>query len=70
LRTAFARRPPAELRRDDDAVADRRERLAEQFLVHERAVHLRGVEERDTAIDGGTDEIDHLALVLRWPVAV
>ena len=53
----------AELRRDHDLVADRRERLADELLVRERAVDLRGVEERDAALDRRADERDHLAAV-------
>ena len=52
-----------ELGRDDHLVADRGERLAGQFLVDVRAVHLGGVEERDTAVDGGPQQLDHLAAV-------
>ena len=43
---------PAELRRDDDLVADRRDRLADELLVDVRAVHLGGVDERDAVLDG------------------
>ena len=50
----------AELRGDDDLVADRRERLTDDLLVDERAVHLGGVEEGDAAVDGGADERDAL----------
>ena len=52
-----------ELRRDHDLVADRLERLADELLVGERAVDLRGVEEGDAAVDGGADQRDHLLLV-------
>jgi hypothetical protein len=37
-------------------VAERRERLAHHLLVRERAVDLRGVEERHAALDGRADE--------------
>ena len=43
----------AELRRDHDLVADGLERLADELLVRERPVHLRGVEERHAALDRG-----------------
>ena len=46
----------AELRGDDDLGAYRRERLTDDLLVGERAVHLSGVEEGDAPVDGGTDE--------------
>ena len=52
----------AELGRDHDLVADRFERLADELLVGERAVDLRGVEEGDAALDGcrGCSAIDSL----------
>src|SRR5271165_2674314 len=50
----------AELRGDDDLVAYWRERLADDLLVGERAVHLSGVEEGDAPVDGGADERDAL----------
>ena len=50
----------AELRGDDDLVAYRRERLTDDLLVDERAVHLSGVEEGYAAVDGGADERDAL----------
>src|SRR4051794_34842899 len=53
----------AELRRDDDAVADRLQRLADQLLVVERAVHLGRVEEGDATVDRRPEEGDHL---LAW----
>jgi hypothetical protein len=45
----------AELRGDDDLLAEGRERLTEQLLVRERAVGLGRVEERDAALDGSAD---------------
>ena len=64
LRPAVERRPPrleveAELGRDHDLVANGLERLADELLVGERAVHLRGVEERDAALDRRADQRDH-----------
>ena len=41
-------------------IAERRQRLADQLLVRERTVGLRGVEERDAALEGGADQRDHL----------
>src|SRR5581483_6403742 len=55
-----ARELEAELRRDHDPVADRLERFADELLVVERAVDLRGVEERDAALDRGPDQGDSL----------
>src|SRR5439155_1883863 len=49
-----------ELGRDRDLVADRLECFADELLVRERPVDLRGVEEADTTIDGRADERDHL----------
>ena len=50
----------AELRRDHDLVADGLERLADELLVRERPVDLRGVEEGDAALDRRADQRDHL----------
>ena len=47
-RPASCRLELTELRGDDDLIADRRERFADQLFVRERTVHLRGVEERHT----------------------
>ena len=55
----------AELRGDDDLVAHGREGLADELLVDVRAVDLGGVEERDPAVDGGAQQVDHLAAVAR-----
>ena len=46
----------AELRRDDDLIANRRERFADELFVRERPVHFGGVEERDAAVDGRADD--------------
>ena len=48
----------AELGRDHHLVADRRQRLAHQLLVGERAVDLGGVEEGDAALDRRADQRD------------
>ena len=52
-----------ELGGDDDLIADRGQRLADELLVDERAVCLRGVEERHAPLDRLADERDHLAAV-------
>jgi hypothetical protein len=52
----------AELRRDHDLVADRLERLADELLVGEGPVDLRGVEEGDAALDGRADDGDPFVL--------
>ena len=59
----------AELGGDHHLVADRRQRLADQLLVGERAVDLGGVEERDAAVDRGADQRDHLCPVGSLAVA-
>ena len=52
----------SELGGDDDLFAEGREGLADEFLIGEGAVDLRGVEEGDAALDGGTEKRDHLVL--------
>src|SRR5215471_10143581 len=54
-----------ELGGDDNLVAQGGERLADEFLVDIRAVDLGGVEERDTQVDRGSQQADHLAAVAR-----
>lgn len=54
-----------ELRRDHELVTDGLERLADKRLIGVRAVNLGGVEEGDTAVDGGADQRDHLLFVGR-----
>jgi hypothetical protein len=49
----------AELRRDDDLVADRRQRLADYLLVLVRTVNLGRVEERDAVVDRLPQERHH-----------
>src|SRR5207247_801923 len=46
----------AELRRDDDLLAEGGERLTDQLLVRERTVRLRCVEEGHAAVDGRADD--------------
>src|SRR5437879_2253983 len=52
----------AELGRDHDLVADRFQRLANELFVRERPVDLRGVEERDAALDRRADQGDAFLL--------
>ena len=52
-----------ELGGDHHLLADRRERLAHQLLVRERAVDFGGVEEGDAEVDGRPDQRDPLLLV-------
>ena len=54
----------AELRRNDHALANGRQRFPEQRFVRERTVRLGGVKERDAAIHDSARERDHLRLVL------
>ena len=62
---------PEQLGRDHDLVAQRGESLADEFLVDERPVYLRGVEERDAALGRRPDHRDHLVPVSgRRPVAL
>src|ERR1700730_13598021 len=55
--------PPAELGGDHHLVAKRRERLADQLFVRERAVDLCGIEESYLAFDRPADDSDSLLLV-------
>ena len=52
------------------SLAQRRERLADQLLVGERAVDLRGVEEGDAAFDRGADSLIISPRVRRRSVGV
>jgi hypothetical protein len=49
----------AELRGDDDVLPERLQRLANEFLVGERAIDLGGVEEGDTTLYRRADQRDH-----------
>ena len=53
----------AELRANENPLANRLHRLANEFLVDERSVPLCGVEKRDATIDGGADYGDRLLFV-------
>jgi hypothetical protein len=46
---------PAELGGDDHPIAPPLQRAAEELLVRERSVHLGGVEERYSELDGALD---------------
>ena len=70
LRTAVQHLLPRRLRQvetelggDDDPIAHRRQRFAQQFLVRERTVNLRGIEERHAFVDRGADQIDRLPFI-------
>jgi hypothetical protein len=55
----------AEFGGDDDPVPDGGEGLADELLVAIRAVDLGGVEEGDSAVDRGAEQVDHLTAVAR-----
>src|SRR5205807_9465740 len=57
--------PPAELRRDDDALPPAPERTAEELLVLERTVDFRGIEERRAELERALDRRQRLRLVGR-----
>src|SRR5205807_2630981 len=63
--------PPfvAELRRELDLVAPAGNRLTDEPLVRERAVHVGGVEERDTEIERAVDGRDRLVVVAAGTVS-
>jgi hypothetical protein len=58
---------PAEFRSDRHLVAYGRERLADEDLVGERAVDLRGVEVCDAALERGADEANPSCRSLAGP---
>ena len=49
-------------------VTDRLKRLPDQFLVCERAIGFRSIEQRDATVVGRANQLDHLLPVGRWPV--
>ena len=59
----------AELGRDHDLFAHRREGFAQEFFVRVWPVGLGRVEEGDAALEGRPNEGDHLLLVRGWAVA-
>jgi hypothetical protein len=60
----------AELRGDRHLLAERCERLADEFFVRERAVCLGGVEKGDAALDGHADDGDPFGPVGRRSIAI
>ncbi len=56
----------SELGGDDHLSAERREGLAYEFFVVERAVDLRGVEEGDAALDCRVEQRDRSYLFREW----
>ena len=61
--TSAAFNVEAELRRDPDAVANRRERFPDKLLARVRPVHFGGIEERDASLMGFAQESNALASV-------
>ncbi len=59
---------PAELGGDHHLSLERLQRFADQFLVRERTVDFRRIEEGHAAFDSLVQEIDHL-LFVGWRVA-
>jgi len=66
--TLFGIMLPPELGGDHHLSLERFQCFAHQFLVRERSVYFRGVEERDATLDSFVKEIDHL-LFVGWSVA-
>jgi hypothetical protein len=58
----------AELRGDDQSITDGLKRLPDQFLVCERAVGFRSIEQRDATVVSRANQLDHFLPVGRWPV--
>lgn len=70
LRTAVQHLLPRRLRQietefggDDDPIAHRRQRFAQQLLVRERTINLGGIEERHPLVNRGADQFDRLPFV-------
>ena len=59
----------SKLRRDDDPIADGRERFADELFVGERPVRFGRIEERDAAVDGCTNDCDTFVTTGRLSVA-
>jgi len=60
----------AELGGNHDVFAERSQGFADEFLIPERAIVFRGVEEGNAVLDGGADDRDHLVLVRLLSVGV
>ncbi|MNV66056.1 hypothetical protein D3C71_1587900 [compost metagenome] len=60
----------AELGGDHELVAERGQRLAEQFLVEERPIGFGGIEEGHALLDRGAQQRDRLAAVGRRTIAI
>ena len=56
---------PAELGGDHHLSLERLQRFADQFLVRERPIHFRRIEEGDAALDSLVKKSDHLLFVGR-----
>src|SRR5208282_4289212 len=67
-RTSIRLQLKAKLGGDRHFAAEGRKAFAEEFFVGVRTIDFGGVEESDTAIDGGVEEGDHFLLVLRRTV--
>jgi hypothetical protein len=50
-------------------VADRLERLAHQFFIHERSIGFGSIEMGDAKVMGGANQLDHRALVGCWAIS-
>ena len=59
----------AELRGDDDSIANGAERFADELFVGERPVRFCGVEERHAGVDRGADDADAVLATRGLPVA-
>src|SRR5688500_7995270 len=53
---------------DDHLVAHRREGLAHEFLIHERAIDLGRVEKGPSLVEGGSDHADALPPFHAWSI--
>src|SRR5258708_39576213 len=52
----------AKLGRDRNLVAHWSESFADKLLVHERTIHLRGIEESNASVDSASQHCNHLLL--------
>ncbi len=55
-----------ELGGDHDLIADRSQRLTDQFFIDERPIDFSRVKKGDTPVDRGMKESDHLLPVGQW----